>query len=172
MGLLATVKRLGTRSLGGFVACLLLLPLPVLAYTINNTWSFFNNGVSLDDHSTDHKSLTYTGSNGGPGDSADGFNTITGTAGEKVNLSVNLQGLFIFSGSLTISYNIGGTGAITETVTSSNFQGTITDDMTHATFLTLAGGTQNLHISFLWSSNASFQYFGGTAANVFFGTQP
>src|SRR5436190_2205994 len=102
MGQVTTRRGFGSQVMGGLTACFLLLPLPALAYTIS-TWTFVNNGVSLVDNSADHKTLNFGGSSGGSNFSAKGNSTATATAGETLNAHLDLTGLTMLRGSLTVS---------------------------------------------------------------------
>jgi hypothetical protein len=162
MKLFASVRRLGTRAAGGFVACLLLLPMPVLAYTISQ-WTFVDNGASLQDNSVDHKTLVYGGSIGGPNFSAMGNSTITAVMpGEAVNTSLDMTGLSLQRGSLTVTIQIVGSGTVSFVITPGS-------PLTHNfPTLFLTGGTQQVIVKFQFSSDARFTFNGSSQGNLFF----
>ncbi len=162
MSALASARRFGTRAVGSLVTCLLLLPLPVLAYTIS-PWTFTDNGVALSETigTTDHKSLSYGSGSGGSGFSGTGDSTVTGTAGEVVNAHLNMSGLTIIRGSLTVSITING---VTHSVTVTG-PGNLQQDFAP---WVLAAGSQPIHVLFQWSVGAQYVYNATTAVNLQF----
>jgi hypothetical protein len=162
MSALASARRFGTRAVGGLVTCLLLLPLPVLAYTIA-PWTFTDNGVSLAETigTTDHKSLSYGSGSGGSGFSGSGQSTINGSANETVAAHLNMAGLTIIRGFLTVTITIGGVSHSVVVTGPANLQ------QDFAPF-TLAGGNQSISVLFQWSVGAQYVYNATTAVNLQF----
>jgi hypothetical protein len=147
-------------KLGACLACLLLLPLPLVAYTIA-PWSFTpGKNFSLTDSSTDHKTLTYNGSSGQGNDRATATSTVTASAGETLSAHLSLPGLtFQNNGSLTVTITVGSTTR-THTLNADNpvfdFPG-----------IALAAGSQNITVSFQFN-NASWDYTASTPSNLVF----
>jgi hypothetical protein len=147
--------------LGAGLAFLLLLPLPVAAYIID-TWSFVNMGSVLSDTSPDHKTLTFTDTPMPPkADSSMGTSTVTASAGETLSAHLDLTGMTITKGNLTVTIQVGSTMLPPQT-----FSGTITT----ADFgpIDLAAGRQNIVVNFTFSSNATFTYTPSTTSNLVF----
>jgi hypothetical protein len=138
--------------IGAALTCLLLLPLPLVAYTIS-TWSFANHGVALSDITTNHKALTYSGASGGPNFNSTATSTITGTVNEAVMAHLDLQGMNITVGTLTVTITV-GSQSHAFVFTGSNPMA----DWSGANGFTLTSTSAPVTVKFQFSSNASFTY--------------
>jgi hypothetical protein len=119
-------RKLGkSATFGGLVAGLLLLPLPVLAYSIS-PWTFAPSGINAISPNPDNKTLQYfiPGAGfGNAGNTATSTITQTGASPETANVFANLAGLNIRSGDLKITVTIGSqtvTTILTGNITSNN----------------------------------------------------
>jgi len=161
MGQLETVQRLGTRLAGGLAVCLLLLPVPALAYTISS-WSFTNTGSAfLSDSSADHKSLSFNGSSGGSNFNEKGKSNVTAGAGESLRAHLDMTGLNMIAGTLTVTITLGNGQTQSMTFSTSN-------PVFDFGPLALTSGTDTLNVTFQFSSNARFTYSASTAVNLQF----
>jgi hypothetical protein len=136
--------------LGDCLAFLLLLPLPVVAYTIT-PWSFTpGTDFTLADSAADHKPLTYSGASGSGSQSDTGSPTVTGSAGETLRAHLDLTGLTIHSGSLTVSITVGST-TVSQTFNASN-------PVFDFGPIALAAGSQGIQVNFSFSSGVLWNY--------------
>jgi hypothetical protein len=144
-------RKLGkTATFGGLVAGLLLLPLPVFAYSIAD-WTITGHGVNAISPNADNKTLEYFIPGSGFGSNASNFatSTITQTAAspETANVFANLSGLKITSGDLKITVTVGSTTVTTV------LSGALTDNIPLGSFL--VSGSQTVSINFQFE-NATF----------------
>jgi hypothetical protein len=140
----------GKAKLRVCLAFLLLLPLPVVAYTIT-PWSFTpGTDFTLADCAADHKPLTYTGASGSGAQSDTGQSTVTGSAGETLSAHLDLNGLTLRSGSLTVSITVGST-TVSQTFTSSN-------PVFDFGPIALPAGSQGVQVNFSFSCGALWNY--------------
>jgi hypothetical protein len=151
---------LSKAKLSACLAFLLLLPLPVVAYTIA-PWSFTpGKNFNLSDTSADNKTLTYTGNAGQGNDSVTGTSTVTASAGETLSAHLDLTGLAISSGSLTVSLTVNGT-----TVSHTFLSG---DSMVFDFApIALAAGSQSIQVTFSFPP-AKWNYTASTTSNLVF----
>jgi hypothetical protein len=177
MGMFATAKRFGTRSLGGLVACFLFLPLPALAYTFvssgGNFWTFSDNGqgVSLSQAAGgDPHKLVYSGSSGTNSNAfAQGSAIVNSTsAGELLHATLDMTGLvFDPSNTGTLTVKIALQNGHNQSVVFNNSNAPYDFTFGNGGQLGLSSGNQTLTISFSYS-NATFSYSSSTAQNVIF----
>jgi hypothetical protein len=134
----------------------------VSSFTLS-PWTFSDNGVRLSESagSSDHTQLSFGSSSGGSDFSGMGDSTINGTGGGTVNVHLDMSGLTIIKGSLTVTVTIGGESS-SVTVTSSR------DLQQDLAPFTLAGGSQDVQVQFQWSTGAQYVYNGTTSDNVQF----
>jgi hypothetical protein len=146
--------------LGAGLAFLLLLPLPVVAYTISG-WTFTDGAnFSLSTSSADNKTLTYNGSSGSGPDAAMATSTVTASAGETLIAHFDLTGLQVRSGNLKIFLTV-GSNTVQQTFNPNNpvfdFKG-----------IPLAVGSQPIQVRFEYSSGALWSYTQSTPGNLVF----
>jgi hypothetical protein len=145
-----TLRKLGKgTTLGGLLAGLLLLPLPVFAYTISS-WTFSSHGINASNPGGDTKSIQEVIPVAGAGSNASnvGTSTITGSS-ETANVIGNLAGLTIISGDLKIAVTVGST---TQTTV---LTGTLSNNIPLGAFS--VNGSQSLSVNFAFE-NATFSY--------------
>jgi len=157
---LTMARQLGrTATASGLLAGLMILPLPAFAFTISN-WSFVNMGVNAFNPNGDTKIIEYVIPSGGFNSNIGntGNSNIQGFAGEQVSAFLNLTGMTIFNGSLTVSVTVGS-----QTVSHTFGPGAVT------TFAfgpyTLNGSLQAVNVQFHFNG-ATFSY-NGTQSTVF-----
>jgi hypothetical protein len=146
-------------KLSACLAFLLLLPLPVVAYTIA-PWSFSTGkNFNLSDTSADNKTLTYTGTSGQGNDSVTATSTVTASAGETLSAHLDLTGLTFTSGSLTVSITV-GTTTLSHTFTTDN-------PVFDFGPIALAAGSQAIQVNFSFPP-AKWNYTSSTTNNLVF----
>jgi len=177
MGLFTTVRRLGLSSLGGILTCLMLLPLPVLAYTIG-AWTPVDNGVNLTNNSSGNTPpntvLTFSSSSPNAGSpSATATSTVTGSSpSDTLSAKLYLNGLSLTTGSLTVTVSViymGVTqGTLSATITGTPVAPIQLTTISNGTELTLNGQPETLSVSFSFSGSV-FSYIPTTTSNLVFG---
>lgn len=185
MSLLDIAKRFGKHAGGAVLACVLLLPLPAFAYTISG-WQFTDNGVAINDNSVDHKTLQFGATSGGQNYSATAGPPIVsnvtqpnifGSAGEQVQLYVDLSGLTLIRGTVTVSLKVNDTNTISlvfNGTTPAHNQaylssGTLVPN-TASNFNFLSGNPmgEQITLSVQFSNNARFTYVADTPSSFYF----
>ncbi len=198
MGLFTTIRRFGLQSLGGILTCLLLLPLPVLAYTI--TWP---TGAFTTDSSNVSLNQAPAGANAlqmqtpsaftvtqGTTQTATGQGMVAGSAGEMLSAKLNLGAIVGPGGGNGLTVPANGTLTVAVTVTLANnsteslfrtlgpgmpangISLTSNGTNTGSTELALDGSADKITVTFTFASSSGtvlFQYQPATTSNLVFG---